>query len=126
MNNLEFEKLVQEGIDLIPDKFLKMLENIQICIEDIPNEKQVKELNIRKEDFLFGLYEGIPKTARWNYGFSPPDKITIFKEEIERYSKSEEDIKRIVKETVWQEIAHHFGMDEKKVRSVEKKRRLKS
>ena len=54
------------------------------------------QIHLRKEDFLFGLYEGIPKIARWNYGFSPPDKITIFKEEIERYSKSEEDIKMLL------------------------------
>jgi predicted Zn-dependent protease with MMP-like domain len=34
-----------------------------------------------------------------------------------------EDIKKAVKDTVWHEIAHHFGMDEHQVRQAEQKRR---
>ncbi len=123
MEYLEFEKLVKEGIELIPKKFLSMLENVEICIEDNPTEEQKRELKIRKNDFLFGLYEGVPKTERWSYGQILPDKITIFKEPIKKYAKSKEEIKRIVSETVWHEIAHHFGMDEREVRELEKKRK---
>jgi len=35
----------------------------------------------------------------------------------------EKDLKEIVKNTVWHEIAHHFGMDEAQVREAEIKRR---
>ena len=125
MNYLDFEKLVKDGIKLIPEKFLKMMENVQLCIEDNPNKKQKKELKIRKDEFIFGLYEGVPKTERWGYGFVLPDKITIFKKEIEKYSKSGEEVKKIVKETVWHEIAHHFGMDEDNVERLSKKRKNK-
>jgi len=69
------------------------------------------------------LYEGIPKTKRWNYADVLPDKITIFKNQIEKAAQSEEEIRRIVKETVWHEIAHHFGMDEKEVREAETRRK---
>ena len=51
-----------------------------------------------------------------------PDKITIFKEAIERSARNEEEIKEIVKNTVWHEIAHHFGMNEKEVREKEIKK----
>ena len=133
-----FEQLVEEGIKAIPEKFLEKLDNVDIVIEDEPTQKQMRKLRIRKGSFLFGLYEGVPQTKRWSYGQVLPDKITIFKNPIERLAHSrerqrsvkmnevhrlEEDVKEIVKNTVWHEIAHHFGMDEKQVREAEKRRK---
>ena len=57
-----------------------------------------------------------------NYTFVLPDKITIFQKPIEEEARDEEDLKKIVENTVWHEIAHHFGMDETRVRQVEAKR----
>ncbi len=121
MTNEEFEKLVKEGIDAIPEKFLARLENVEIVIEDDPTPFQVEKLRLRGGS-LFGLYEGVPLTKRQSYGQVLPDKITIFKNQIERFFVNPEDIKKAVKDTVWHEIAHHFGMDEHQVREAEKKR----
>ncbi|MDD4531185.1 MAG: metallopeptidase family protein [Candidatus Pacebacteria bacterium] len=123
MTTENFENLVNEGIGDIPQKFLDKIKNTAIVIEDEPTKEQLKKLKMRKDYFLFGLYEGVPKTERWGGEPLLPDKITIFKNEIEKYARSEEEIKRIVKETVWHEIAHHFGMDEEMVRSAEKRRK---
>jgi len=38
-------------------------------------------------------------------------------------ARDERDIKELVKNTVWHEIAHHFGMDEARVRQAEVRRR---
>lgn len=123
MTREEFEKLVNEGISSIPEKFLKRLENVDIVIEERPTNDQLKKVNIQNPFCLFGLYEGIPKTKRGSsYGMVLPDKITIFKEAIERSARNEEEIKEIVKNTVWHEIAHHFGMNEKEVREKEIKK----
>ncbi len=119
----EFEKIVEEGIGAIPKRFLEKLENVDICIEEESTPFQLKKLRIRKNSLLFGLYEGIPQTERRHYAQVLPDKITIFKKPIERVARSEKEIKEIVKNTVWHEIAHHFGMNEKKVRELEKKRK---
>jgi len=118
-----FEQLVNEGIKDIPQKFLNKLDNVGIVIEDNPTFEQLKKLKIRKNYFLFGLYEGIPKTKRWGYADILPDKITIFKNPIEQSAQTEEEVKKLVKETVWHEIAHHFGMDEEKVREAELRRK---
>jgi predicted Zn-dependent protease with MMP-like domain len=118
-----FEKLVEEGIKDIPQKFLDKLDNVGIVVEENPTPEQLKKLKIRKNYFLFGLYEGIPKIKRWGYSDVLPDKITIFKNHIEQSAQSEEEIKKLVKETVWHEIAHHFGMDEKEVRETESRRK---
>lgn len=122
MDKKEFEKFVVEAVEMIPEKIMKMAENVQICVEDEPTEKQINSLKMKKRDILFGLYEGIPKTKRGNYGFSLPDKITIFKNSIEKVAFSREEIREKVKKTIWHEIAHHFGIDEDRVRNLERKR----
>ena len=112
MDKKEFEKLVNEGIKAIPKKFLERLDNVDIIIEKgYPHGS------------LLGLYQGVPKTA-WGRGFGMrlPDKITIFQEPLERIAKTPEELKEIVKNVVWHEIAHHFGFSEKEIRELERKR----
>ena len=94
----KFEKLVEQGIKDIPEKFLKKLVNVEIVVEENPSSEQLLKLKIRKNMLLFGLYEGVPQTKRWGYGQVLPDKITIFKKPIEQAAQSDEEIKKIVKE----------------------------
>jgi predicted Zn-dependent protease with MMP-like domain len=118
-----FEEIVKEGIKAIPERFLEKLDNVDIVIEDEPTPYQLRKLKARENSLIFGLYEGIPQTKRGNYAQVLPDKITIFKKPIEKIARSEKDIQEIVKNTIWHEIAHHFGMDEKRVREAEVKRK---
>ncbi len=116
MIRAEFEKLVLEGINSLPKKIRDKLDNVDIVIEDwsdAPNKFS-----------LLGLYQGVPRTGRTtHYSGVLPDKITIFQKPIERAAgSSQEQICQMVKRIVWHEIAHHFGMDEKKVREVETKK----
>ena len=125
MTGEKFEEIVKEGIEAIPKRFLEKLNNVDICIEEEPTSCQLKKLRTKKGFLIFGLYEGIPQTKRRHYAQVLPDKITIFKKPIERVAKLEKEIKEIVKNTVWHEIAHHFGMDEKRVQEAERKRKKK-
>ena len=126
LNKMELEKfgkLVNEGIKAIPKRFLEKLDNVDIVIEDEPTSYQLRKLRARGSSIIFGLYEGIPQTKRGNYGQVLPDKITIFQKPIEKYASSESKIREMVKNTVWHEIAHHFGLDEKRVREAEVRRK---
>ncbi len=126
MTKEEFEKNVKEGIESIPKEFLEKLNNVAIVIEDNPTRQQIEKLKMRKGWSLFGLYEGVPQTRRGiNYSGVLPDKITIFQKPIEEAANTNDEIKEIIRDTVWHEIAHHFGMDEKMVRESEEKRREK-
>ena len=126
MNRKKFEQLVDEGIQAIPKKFLDKLDNVSIVIEDEPNKFQREETGLRRGSILFGLYEGIPQTARgYYYGSVLPDKITIFQKPIVQFARTDDKIREMVCETVWHEIAHHFGMDEKEVEDAEEKRNNK-
>jgi predicted Zn-dependent protease with MMP-like domain len=68
---------------------------------------------------LLGLYEGVPVSKRgiW-YGSSPvvPDKITLFRKNIERSLRVGETLKDKIRDVLIHEIAHHFGMDEEEIR----------
>jgi len=122
MTQEKFEAFINESIQAIPKRFLEKLNNVDICVEDNPTSHQLKKLRVKKNSLVFGLYEGVPQTKRGHYGQVLPDKITIFKRPIERIAHSENEIREIVKNTVWHEIAHHFGLDEKQVRIAEKRR----
>lgn len=118
-----FEKLVAEAMDAIPEEFAKKLRNVAIVVEDEPTATQKRKLRLHRGHTLFGLYEGIPQAARGaGYTMVLPDKITIFQRPIEEAVRHESEIRAIVRDTVWHEIAHHFGMDEQRVRLAEKRR----
>lgn len=120
----EFEQIVQQAIGTIPKEFLEKLDNVAIVVEDLPSLYQLNKLRLRSGFFILGLYEGAPQTKRGRYSVTLPDKITIFKKPIETIAQSLDDLKEIVKNTVWHEVAHHFGMDETRCkRSREKKKR---
>ena len=123
LDKVEFEKMVNAGIENIPKRFLQKLDNVSIVIEDEPTLNQKEKLHLRRGWTLFGLYEGVPQTKRGaNYGSVLPDKITIFRKPIIESAQSAEHIQEIVKNTVWHEIAHHFGMNEEEVRQSDARR----
>jgi predicted Zn-dependent protease with MMP-like domain len=114
----EFEQLVIEAIDSLPQKFLDRLENVDIVVESTPTKAQLLQQGIPEDSLLLGLYEGVPLTARENYGFVLPDKITIFQEAIETVCPSPDRIVQEVRETVAHEIAHHFGLSDEALETL--------
>ena len=118
-----FATLVAEGVDAVPKKFLDKLNNVAVTIEDEPTLEQRRRFRLGKTITLFGLYEGVPQTKRGvHYGQVLPDKITIFKKPIFAAARTPDDVVSLVRDTVWHEIAHHFGMDEHRVRRAERRR----
>lgn len=117
-----FEKIVKEALLEMGDKVLKKLENVEIVIDKKPTLWQLKNLKNQKNTLILGLYEGIPKIKRYNCVGTLPDKITIFKDSIEKMANNESELKKIIKKTIWHEIGHYFGLNEKEVRELEKKK----
>jgi predicted Zn-dependent protease with MMP-like domain len=112
----EFELLVEDALRLIPWRFRRRMNNVAIVVEKEPPRPGV-----------LGLYQGRPLANRSVFeGFTMPDKITIFQGPHERLSRTRDELEQMVADTVWHEIAHHFGMDEREVRRAERKRAPKS
>jgi predicted Zn-dependent protease with MMP-like domain len=51
-----------------------------------------------------------------------PDRITIFQGPHVRMARDIPHLEKLLEETVWHEVAHYFGMDERRVRLAEKRR----
>ena len=114
----QFERLVTDALDQLPDSVLQMLDNVEVVIEDWPTEAQLNRDGSDPE-MLFGLYEGIPLTERGHgYSMVLPDKITIFRRPLERAFPSRHELMRQVRVTVVHELGHHLGMDEDRLEEL--------
>ena len=109
----EFENIVAEALDGLPEKFRIKLNNVAIFVEDEPTEEQLKKVKLKKGDLLFGLFEGFAQGRNLNFGPVLPDRITIFRQAILSQESDLDKIKQKIISTVKHEIAHHFGSDEK-------------
>ncbi|MEK7533783.1 MAG: metallopeptidase family protein [Patescibacteria group bacterium] len=116
MDEKRFRELVGEAIGSLPSEFLKRLNNVAVVVEDYSAVQQLRKLRLPKWALVFGLYEGVPQTKRGSYSGVLPDKITIFKNSIERVARSGEEIKAQVRTTVIHEIGHHFGLSDEDLR----------
>lgn len=110
----EFEKLVNKALESIPAEFRNALDNVSIVVEIWPRSYLARGM------LLLGLYSGVPKTVwgRWQ-GLKIPDKITIYKGPIEFLARGDEkEIRKLISDTVEHEIAHHFGISDKRLREL--------
>lgn len=116
MNKKDFKQIVIEALDDLPDFFKQKMENISIVVEDEPIPEQLKYLKSTRKEILLGLYSGIPLAARnQSYGMVLPDKITLFKKNIESICSTEEQLKKQIIHIVQHEIAHHFGITDEEL-----------
>jgi predicted Zn-dependent protease with MMP-like domain len=117
VSRTDFEQLVADALDALPEPFSSHLENVQVTVEDEPSSEQLGALGRGRT--LFGLYQGIPQTKRGaGYSFVMPDKITIFRGPITRACMTPEQVREQVSHTVVHEIAHHFGISDDRLREL--------
>jgi predicted Zn-dependent protease with MMP-like domain len=127
MDKKDFQQLVIEAIVILPDNAKRAMENVAFVIEGESRRKRANETDVKVNEVLLGLYEGIPKTKRGAGYFGVlPDKITIFQKPIEEFSGGDTNkLKKLINEVVWHEVGHHLGLNEAEIRAVEAKRRKK-
>jgi predicted Zn-dependent protease with MMP-like domain len=111
----EFEKLVEDGLGLIPEEIRAFMNNVQILVEEKPSEELLKEMDVPAGDTLFGLYQGVPLTERSTAYSALPDRIIIFRRPLLDEFDNPLDIRREIARTVIHEVAHHFGIDDQRL-----------
>jgi len=117
----DFEMLVAQALDNLPQEFAKAMENVEIVVEIWPSPVDLATAGIRNGMTLFGLYHGIPKTKRGNYQGVLPDRISIYAGPIvAAFGHDPNQVKRQVRDTVLHEIGHHFGMSDAQIRKAGK------
>ena len=97
-----FEELVADALDEIPEELGRLMDNVWVTVEDLPEEPG-----------LLGLYSGIPLTEREAYGgMALPDRITLYRIPICAMCRTDDEVVEVVRDTVIHEVAHHFGIDD--------------
>lgn len=121
MHRHRFERLVERVVRQLPPDLHAYLDNVAIVVETAPSADQISRAGLGPGDRLYGLYEGIPRTQRnSDYGMVLPDKITIFQEPIQSDCTTDREIMQEVSRTVLHELAHHFGIDDDRLRELKR------
>ncbi|MGA7614769.1 MAG: metallopeptidase family protein [Thermoanaerobaculia bacterium] len=106
----EFEKIVEEALDELPEEIGDLLENIVVVIEEEPSRDDRDGMG---DEELLGIYRGVPRTER-SFEELPmlPDQIAIFRRPILRCCSSREEAVAEIRDTVIHEIGHFFGLED--------------
>jgi len=109
MDPERFEDLVSEALDLIPPDLAAAIDNVVVLVADRhPDDPE-----------LLGLYEGIALTERDStYAGALPDTVTIFRQSLLEICETEDEVVEEVAITVIHEIAHHFGIDDRRLHEL--------
>ena len=107
-----FEVLVERALATIPEPFRPALRQVAIVIEDEASDEQLDAGGVRPGGELYGLYEGVPRTA-WGADLAAiPNKISLFRLPLEADFPDPARLAVEVRRTVVHELAHHLGIDD--------------
>jgi predicted Zn-dependent protease with MMP-like domain len=115
----ELEDLVIAALERLPAEFRDRLGSVAIVIEDEPTPEQLRSVRAHG---LFGLYQGVPRTAYGADQSAVPSKITLFRGPLRRAHRTPAALAAGVTDTVYHEIAHHFGISDARLRELRTER----
>lgn len=108
----EFEALVEQALEGLPEEFAEILENVAVMVEEEPDPEDLEALGMEPGEELLGLYQGQPLTVRDSFYTALPDRVIIFRGPILRSCDNRRQVIREVRDTVIHELGHHFGLEE--------------
>jgi predicted Zn-dependent protease with MMP-like domain len=111
MDPERFDALVDHALDGIPEELAVLVQNLVVLVEDEPPEGE--------PDDLLGLYDGVALTDRDStVTMQLPDRIFIFRGPLLDFCDTEKQLVEEVRITVVHEIAHHFGIDDRRLHEL--------
>ena len=109
----EFERLVLEAVESLPESVRPYLEDVVIDIEPMPDRATARSVGLSSRRRLLGLFHGVPLTEQSVMdGPRLSNRISIYRDNIRRMCRRRSQIIEQVRATVLHEIGHHFGLDE--------------
>ncbi|MDH3612659.1 MAG: metallopeptidase family protein [Gammaproteobacteria bacterium] len=108
MNHSQFEDVIREAIDSLPDWVHDALDNVEVLVIDEPDEEHDPE-----RQGLLGLYIGLPLSERGvDYAGELPDVIYVFRRPHLELGLPPNQLRDEIVRTLIHEIAHYFGIDD--------------
>jgi predicted Zn-dependent protease with MMP-like domain len=112
---VDFDAVIDDVLDRLPEPFLSQLGSVAIVVEDEPSPDQLASVHAYG---LFGLYQGVPRTRFGVDNVPIPSKITLFRGPLARFNPGPERLTRAIEETLLHEIAHHLGIDDARLHEL--------
>ncbi len=105
----EFEEIVCEKLQKLPKQIQEKLENIEFFVEESSPSYTI-----------LGFYHGVPFPKRKTpaYSFVLPDRIVLYKKNIEMGCKTKEEITKKIEEVLLHEIGHYLGLNEYQLKKI--------
>ena len=115
----DIEDLVVDALERLPVPFREQLGSVAIVVEDEATPEQLAAVGAPG---LYGLYQGVPRTAWGADQVQLPSKITIFRGPLVRANRTPDRLAAAVAETVYHEIAHHLGISDARLHELAERR----
>ena len=105
----EFEELVADVLDAVPEPFASAFEDVAVTVEEyVPPGSRP----------LYGLYTGVPLTEGSLPSGMLPAHIAIYMHPLLDHFHTHADVAEQVRITVLHELAHHLGFGEERLEDL--------
>ncbi|MFY9718257.1 MAG: metallopeptidase family protein [Candidatus Cybelea sp.] len=113
----EFEEVVSEALESLPQQFAELIENVIVTVEEEPTDEDLESTEDEDDDAseLLGIYRGVALTERSHDMPLLPDEIAVFRGPINRVTGKRSEAVHEVRETVIHELGHYFGLDDEEM-----------
>jgi predicted Zn-dependent protease with MMP-like domain len=108
-----FSKAVARALQELPEEFLETMDNVEVLVEDFPDQETLRSLGMESKWDLLGLYHGVPITNRSVFTVNLfPERIFLYRLPILRVARTGRNLVQLIREVVVHEVGHHFGFDD--------------
>ncbi len=112
----EFEEVVGEALDSLPERFARLVENVAVTVEEEPSDDDLDGIEDGEPaSELLGIYRGVALTERGHDMPLVPDEIAVFRGPINRVARTRAEAVEEIRETVIHELGHYFGLEEEEL-----------
>jgi predicted Zn-dependent protease with MMP-like domain len=119
MTRKEFQDVVGQALDALPETFQNAIHNLDIQVRWAPTPYERRRMRLRPGHDLFGVYLGVPLTRRTHgYSMVAPDLIVIYQRSHERHCRTREEMVEQARRTLLHEIGHYMGIDEDRLHQL--------
>lgn len=112
-----FETALSDAIERLPSPFREQLGSVAVVIEDWPTRDQLASVHAWG---LYGLYQGVPRTAYGADGAPWPSRITLFRGPLMRANRTPDGLRDAVAATLRHELGHHLGLSDERLAELER------
>jgi predicted Zn-dependent protease with MMP-like domain len=117
----DLESLAREAFEGIPPTLARFVKDVEIRVDDFPDEETEKEMELESPFDLLGLYRGVALPNK-SVGAtaSDLDRVFLYRRPILDYwCETGEDLYDIMRHVLIHEIGHHFGFSDADMERLE-------